>query len=165
MGNCCKGPVYPQVPNARIEFSLKVKREFPKPCSQKKWVVRDDSASYVKYRGLEALLDNIDCILHVSINRSSEWCWYSSDNVLYFQRTTVNPYIFLTIIIVIGTAATIPMVIYDQMNNLWMPWVLPYICSLQPYMLAQVSMRRKKIIKLLGDWNRWNKHTDSETAW
>ena len=68
MGNCCKGPVYPQVPNARIESSLRVKAEFPKPCSQKKWVVRDDSSVYGKYRGLEALLDNIDCILHVTIN-------------------------------------------------------------------------------------------------
>ena len=66
----------------------------------------------------------------------------------------MNPYIFLTIIIVIGTAATIPMVIYDQMNNLWMPWVLPYISGLQPYMLAMVSSRRKKTIQLLGDWNR-----------
>merc|ERR1711988_1939245 len=133
MGNCCKGPVYPQVPNARIESSLKVRREFPKPCSQKKWIVRDDSSAFGKYRGLDQLFDNIDCILH---------------------RTTVNPYIFLTIIILIGTAATIPMVIYDQMNNLWMPWVLPYISGLQPYMLAQVTMRRKKIIQLLGDWNR-----------
>ena len=69
----------------------------------------------------------------------------------------MNPYIFLTIIIVIGTAATIPMVIYEQYGNLWMPWVLPYISGLQPYMLAQVSMRRKKIIQLLGDWNRCNK--------
>ena len=66
----------------------------------------------------------------------------------------MNPYIFLTIIIVIGTAATIPMVIYDQMNNLWMPWVLPYISGLQPYMWAMVTARRKKTIQLLGDWNR-----------
>ena len=54
----------------------------------------------------------------------------------------------------IGTAATIPMVIYDQMNNLWMPWVLPYISGLQPYMWAMVTARRKKTIQLLGDWNR-----------
>ena len=67
MGNCCKGPVYPQVPNARIESSLKVKREFPKPCSQKKWIVRDDSSAFGKYRGLDELFDNIDCILHVCI--------------------------------------------------------------------------------------------------
>ena len=46
----------------------------------------------------------------------------------------------------IGTAATIPMVIYDQMNNLWMPWVLPYISGLQPYMWAMVTARRKKTI-------------------
>ena len=66
----------------------------------------------------------------------------------------MNPYIFLTIIIVVGTSVTIPRVIYDQINNLWMPWVLPYIYGLQPYMLAQVSRRRKKIIQLLGDWNK-----------
>ena len=66
----------------------------------------------------------------------------------------MNPYIFLTIIIVIGTAATIPMVIYEQYGNIWMPWVLPYICGLQPYMLAHVSGRRKRIIQVLGDWNR-----------
>ena len=66
----------------------------------------------------------------------------------------MNPYIFLTIIIVIGTAATVPMVIYDKMNNLWMPWCLPYISCLQPYMLAMVTSRRKKIIQLLEDWNR-----------
>ena len=76
----------------------------------------------------------------------------------------MNPYIFLLIIIVIGTAATIPMVIYDQMNNLWMPWVLPYISGLQPYMLAQVSMRRKKIMTLLGEWNRCQDSLSSDNT-
>ena len=66
MGNCCKGPVYPQVNNARIETSVKVKREFPKPCSQKQWIVRDESSGYGKYSGIESLFDTIDCILYVS---------------------------------------------------------------------------------------------------
>ena len=72
------------------------------------------------------------------------------------QSTVVNPYLLLLIILVIGGVATVPMVIYNTYNQLWMAWVLPYICGLQPYMLAQTSGRRKRIIQLLGDWNRCN---------
>ena len=47
------------------------------------------------------------------------------------QSTVVNPYLLLLIILVIGGAATVPMVIYDTYNQLWMAWVLPYICICQ----------------------------------
>ena len=43
----------------------------------------------------------------------------------------MNPYLLLLIILVIGGAATVPMVIYDTYNQLWMAWVLPYICICQ----------------------------------
>ena len=47
------------------------------------------------------------------------------------QSTVVNPYLLLLIILVIGGAATVPMVIYNTYNQLWMAWVLPYICICQ----------------------------------
>ena len=47
------------------------------------------------------------------------------------QSTVVNPYLFLLIILVIGGVATVPMVIYNTYNQLWMAWVLPYICICQ----------------------------------
>ena len=48
-----------------------------------------------------------------------------------FQSTVVNPYLFLLIILVIGGVATVPMVIYNKYDQLWMFWVLPYICICQ----------------------------------
>ena len=47
------------------------------------------------------------------------------------QSTVVNPYLLLLIILVIGGAATVPMVIYNKYDQLWMFWVLPYICICQ----------------------------------
>ena len=47
------------------------------------------------------------------------------------QSTVVNPYLFLLIILVIGGVATVPMVIYNKYDQLWMFWVLPYICICQ----------------------------------
>ena len=60
----------------------------------------------------------------------------------------------LLVIIIIGTAGTVPMVIYNQYNQLWLVWCLPYLAIGQPYLWTMYGMRRRKMEATLDEWNR-----------
>ena len=66
----------------------------------------------------------------------------------------MTPLVWL-LVIIIGGAATIPMVVYDyNMNYLWMPWVFPNICFLQPLTQTYYYLRNKRLCKAMEAWNR-----------
>merc|ERR1719210_3098315 len=71
-----------------------------------------------------------------------------------FKSTTISPLLMLLVIIIIGVAGTVPMVIYNQMNNLWLVWCLPYIAIGQPYLWTMYGIRRRKLETVLDEWNR-----------
>ena len=60
----------------------------------------------------------------------------------------------LLVIIIIGVAGTVPMVIYNNMNNMWLVWCLPYLAIGQPYLWTMYGMRTRKLEASLDEWNR-----------
>jgi len=101
-------------------------------CGRKPKVIRDASG-YGKVNGLDSLLDDIDKIL---------------------GRTTISPILMLLVIIIIGVAGTVPMVIYNNMNQMWLVWCLPYLAIGQPYLWTMYGMRSRKMEATLDEWNR-----------
>jgi len=120
-----------------IESSLRVENrlglcDWPCCSKRKPWVNRDNLA-LVRLTGLEEILDTVDQIC---------------------SETSLTPLVWL-LVIIIGVAATIPMVVYDyNMNFLWMPWVFPNICFLQPLTQTYVYLRGKRLCKAMEAWNR-----------
>ena len=71
------------------------------------------------------------------------------------QKTSLTPLLWV-LVIIIGGVATLIMYLYDlDMKNLWMPWVLPNICFLQPLYGSIYWRRYKCFSKALETWNRF----------
>ena len=138
-----------------IETSLKVENKlglWDWPCcnKRKQWVNRDN-LSLVRVSGLEDVLDQIDQICSVEFITFFIKYWFI---VFLNQETSLTPLVWL-LVIIIGLAATIPMVVYDiNMNLLWMPWVFPNICFLQPLTQTYYYLRNKRLCKTMEAWNR-----------
>jgi len=133
MGQCC-GCYNVDFSGLEIETSFRVRRDpvFAFPCgSTTKYVIRD-ADRYGKFDQLDSLFDDIDRIL---------------------SSTKLTPLIYL-LIGVIGGLGTGLMVYFDQMTYIWMVWVLPQCCFIQPLHFYFHGCRYRRLEKVLTDWYR-----------
>jgi len=138
MGQCCAKCYVSEEEmelSKNIESSYTVKKDnlckFGFCSGTDNFVRRDVENNGKQYPSMDLLFDDIDKALSAS---------------------ALSPLIWM-LLLVIGAIATPLLVVYDQSTYIWMPWVLPNICLIQPMVWYYYGKRCKTLGKAVKKWN------------